>query len=134
MTGEVFYVMCQHSILRKLMTDQGRIETDAVRWFDDGVVKAKAGISLLSGFFGVRARALFAEIPEAYTKDYLSGLLIGTEIRDAYKDNTTEVTMIGSGPLIELYGRAIKSFGGQAQLANENLAAAGIYQLAKEIR
>ena len=134
MTGEVFYVMCQHSILRKLMTDQGRIETDAVRWFDEGVVKAKAGISLLSGFFGVRARALFAEIPEAYTKDYLSGLLIGTEIRDAYKDNTTEVTMIGSGPLIELYGRAIKSFGGQAQLANENLAAAGIYQLAKEIR
>lgn len=134
MTGEVFDVMCQHSILGKLMTGQGRIETDALHWFDDGVDKAKVGISLLSGFFGVRARALFAEIPEAYTKDYLSGLLIGTEIRDAYKDNATEVTMIGSGPLIALYGRVIKAFGGQAQLANENLSAAGIYELAKEIK
>lgn len=134
MTGEVFDVMCQHSILGKLMTDQGRLQADAENWFDDGVEKAKAGISLLSGFFGVRARALFAEIPEAYTKDYLSGLLIGTEIRDAYKDNSIDVTLIGSGPLIELYGRAIKAFGGQAQLADENLAAAGLYELAKEIK
>jgi 2-dehydro-3-deoxygalactonokinase len=133
MTGEVFDVLCKHSILGRLMTDSGRTEEDAGLWFDDGVDKARAGISLLSGFFGVRARALFSEIPEAYTKDYLSGLLIGTEIRDARKVHTGDVTLIGSGHLIGLYGRAIKAFGGAASLADEDLAAMGLYQLATEM-
>ena len=134
MTGEVFDVMCHHSILGKLMTDQGREQEGAERWFDDGIEKAKMGISLLSGFFGVRARALLAEIPEAYTKDYLSGLLIGTEIHDAYKNNHLEVTMIGSGKLIGLYGRAIRAFGGRALLADDDVVAVGLYELAKKIK
>jgi 2-dehydro-3-deoxygalactonokinase len=131
MTGEVFDVMCHHSILGKLMTDQGREQEGAERWFDDGIEKAKMGISLLSGFFGVRARALLAEIPEAYTKDYLSGLLIGTEIHDAYKNKHLEVTIIGSGKLIGLYGRAIRAFGGRTLLADEDVVAVGLYKLAK---
>jgi 2-dehydro-3-deoxygalactonokinase len=134
MTGEVFDVMCHHSILGKLMTDQGREQEGAERWFDDGIEKAKMGISLLSGFFGVRARALIAGIPEAYTKDYLSGLLIGTEIHDAYKNNHLEVTMIGSGKLIGLYGRAIRAFGGRALLADDDVVAVGLYELAKKIK
>jgi 2-dehydro-3-deoxygalactonokinase len=131
MTGEVFDVMCHHSILGKLMTDQGREQEGAERWFDDGIEKAKMGISLLSGFFGVRARALLAEIPEAYTKDYLSGLLIGTEIHDAYKNKHLEVTIIGSGKLTGLYGRAIRAFGGRTLLADEDVVAVGLYKLAK---
>jgi 2-dehydro-3-deoxygalactonokinase len=134
MTGEVFDVMCQHSILGKLMTNHGRELAIAERWFDDGVEKAKAGISLLSGFFGVRARALLSEIPEAYTKDYLSGLLIGTEIHAAYKNKNLEVTMIGSGRLISLYDRAIRTFGGRALLADEDVVAVGLYELAKKIK
>ena len=134
MTGEVFDVMCQHNILGKLMTTQGRELAMAERWFDDGVEKAKAGISLLSGFFGVRARALLSEIPEVYTKDYLSGLLIGTEINAAYKNKNLEVTMIGSGRLISLYDRAIRTFGGRALLADEDVVAVGLYELAKKIK
>ncbi len=130
MTGEVFDVLCRYSILGKLMTEEGRSEEEAQRWFDDGVQKAKAGMPLLSGFFGVRARALFSEIPEAHTKDYLSGLLIGSEIRDAFKDKDRLVTLIGSGHLIGLYGRVIENFGGTVELSDENLAAAGLYQLA----
>jgi len=131
MTGEVFDVLCTHSILGKLMSNDGRNDTDAAHWFAEGVEKAKNGIPLLSGFFGVRARALFAEIPEAHTKDYLSGLLIGSEIRDAFKDKNSAVTLIGSGHLIELYGRVIGEFGGTAVLADENLAADGLFQLSK---
>ena len=134
MTGEVYDVLCQHSILGKLMTDAGRNEGDAAIWFDDGVRKAKSGISLLSGFFGVRARALFSEIPECYTKDYLSGLLIGTEIRDAYSNQDTEVTLIGSGHLMGLYSRAIQAFGGAAVLADEDLAAVGLYRIANQMK
>lgn len=131
MTGEVFDVLCTHSILAKLMSDEDRDDTEAARWFDEGVEKAKSGIPLLSGFFGVRARALFSEIPEAYTKDYLSGLLIGSEIRDAFKDKKTTVKLIGAGPLIELYGRVISAFGGTVELADEDLAAEGLFQLSK---
>jgi 2-dehydro-3-deoxygalactonokinase len=116
------------------MIDQGREREGAERWFDDGIEKAKMGISLLSGFFGVRARALLAEIPEAYTKDYLSGLLIGTEIHDAYKNKHLEVTMIGSGKLIGLYDRAIRAFGGRVLLADEDVVAVGLYELAKKIK
>jgi 2-dehydro-3-deoxygalactonokinase len=134
MTGEVFDVMSQHSILGKLMTHQGRKQAGAERWFDDGVEKAKVGIPLLSGFFGVRARALLSEIPEAYTKDYLSGLLIGTEIHDAYKNKNLEVTMIGSGNLISLYARAIRAFGGRTLLADEDVVAVGLHELAKKIK
>ncbi len=133
MTGEVFDVMCRHSILGRLMTDDGRSTDEANRWFDEGVQKAKMGVPLLSGFFGVRARALFSEIPESYTKDYLSGLLIGSEIRDAYKAQGGAVTLIGSGPLIALYERAIEAFDGHAVRADENLAATGLYQIAKSI-
>ncbi len=134
MTGEVFDVMCHHSILGKLMIDQVGEQENAERWFDDGIEKAKMGISLLSGLFGVRARALFSEIPEACTKDYLSGLLIGTEIHDACKNKHLEVTMIGSGELIGLYGRAIRAFGGRALLADEDVVAVGLHELAKKIK
>lgn len=133
MTGEVFDVMCRHSILGRLMSDEGRNSTEAERWFDDGVQKAKSGVPLLSGFFGVRARALFSEIPEAFTRDYLSGLLIGSEIRDAYKGGNSAVTLIGSGALIALYEQAINAFGGTVNRADENLAAMGLYQIAKHI-
>ncbi len=134
MTGEVFDVMCKHSILGKLMSDAGREPAEAERWFDEGVEKAKNGMPLLSGFFGVRARALFSEIPERYTKDYLSGLLIGSEIRDAVRDLDTTVQLIGSGALIELYERAICAFGGNAELAEEDLAAEGLFQLSKVLK
>lgn len=132
MTGEVFDVLCRHSILGKLMSDSETDQEQAETWFDEGVQKAKAGMPLLSGFFGVRARALFSEIPETGTKPYLSGLLIGTEIRDAYQTDMPEVTLIGSGHLIGLYRRAIEAFGGRAILADENLAAVGLYQLARQ--
>ena len=46
--------------------------------------------------FGVRARALIAEIPEAYTKDYLSGLLIGTEIQDVLVPLISELPSHGT--------------------------------------
>ena len=81
MTGEVFAVLRQHSILGRLMPDvlQG-LRHDA---FLRGVARTAHGQSagLLHDLFTARSTVLLEQMPAEECADYLSGLLIGHEIR-----------------------------------------------------
>jgi 2-dehydro-3-deoxygalactonokinase len=79
MTGEVYGVLRQHSILGRLMENEAH--DDAA--FSAGIERGRKAGGLLHQLFSVRTDGLFgAQLPTALAS-YLSGLLIGHELRAA---------------------------------------------------
>jgi 2-dehydro-3-deoxygalactonokinase len=119
MTGEVYGLFAQHSILARTLDANTPLDEAAFR---RGVARAGTGESLLNSAFGVRALALFDRLSPAQSASYLSGLLIGEEIgRQALP---TEVIVIGASALVERYalalgerGATVRSFGAEATWA-----------------
>jgi 2-dehydro-3-deoxygalactonokinase len=111
MTGELFDLLRSQSSLSRVMT--------APQWspeaFRQGVEDAKEN-DLENLLFGVRTAGLMGRIaPEALT-DYLSGLLIGSEIKAGLKRfNPTgldePITLLGTALLTERYAMAAAVFG-----------------------
>ena len=107
MTGELFALLKAHSILGRLM---GPGEED-LGAFDKGVERAVADPALTALLFSVRAEALFGRLPPHALADYLSGLLIGAEIRANAGGRRAATTIVGSGPLARRYARALEQTG-----------------------
>jgi 2-dehydro-3-deoxygalactonokinase len=128
MTGEVFGVLWRHSILGRL----GGTETiDDDRAFDAGVDCSADGQGLLHHLFGVRSRGLFEEVPASGLASYLSGLLIGHEIRAATP--AVPVAVIGSADLTRLYCRAFARCGLSARPIRGEPAARGLWTIARSL-
>lgn len=124
MTGEVFDVLRRHSIL-------GRgIEHAA--WDDgaflDGVARSGAKGGLLHHLFGVRAAGLLGDLPAESAGAFLSGLVIGHEIRAAAPDGV--VHLIGDEDLVDLYRRALGALGCEAVAGDNRAAARGLFLIA----
>jgi 2-dehydro-3-deoxygalactonokinase len=109
MTGEIFGSLRKSGTLSQLMTGDA---PDAAA-FQQGVEAAQqdAAASLLHSLFGVRTLGLFNRLPGSGLASYMSGLLIGTEIRDALswlrqQGGMPEVTAIGSPALLQAYQQA----------------------------
>ena len=77
--------------------------------FLDGVRRAGEGEGLLHNAFGARALALFERLAPAPSASYLSGLLIGEELRT--QSPVSEVVLIGAPVLTERYALALKEAG-----------------------
>ena len=82
MTGELFALLKDHSILGRLMTasDDGR-DQSAFEQGLDAATTLPGG--LLQHLFSARTLGLFDRLPENAIASYLSGLLIGHELADA---------------------------------------------------
>jgi len=105
MTGEVFAALRNHTILGRLMTAEAGNEAG----FRAGVVAsgdAPGAGDLLHMLFTVRTLGLFDKVPADALADYLSGLLIGAEIRAASGAGAEQVTLIGAADLCARYRRA----------------------------
>jgi len=126
LTGEAFAALRAHTILARTMAD-GPTEQSA---FDAGVARSADPGGVLHHLFGVRALALVGRLTEATTSSYLSGLLIGHEVRAALLPHT-EVHVIGAAALTELYARAILACGGRPRRWPDDTAALGLSQLAE---
>src|SRR4029079_8207140 len=70
MTGEVFGLFAQHSILARTLSADAPLDEAA---FLQGVARAGNGEGLLHNAFGVRSLALFDRLPPAPSASYLSG-------------------------------------------------------------
>jgi 2-dehydro-3-deoxygalactonokinase len=84
MTGEVFGVLRRHTILGRLMP------ADSEPAFDEAVFGEgcrlsldDAGGAILNRLFSARTRGLFDQLGPDALPSYLSGLLIGEEVREA---------------------------------------------------
>lgn len=100
-TGELFNVMSQFSILSNSM-EKGE-DTNA---FDAGLDEAASG-NLLNQFFRVRTRQLLNKVSATSNYQFLSGLLIGTELKDL-RNTSTKIRLISEGSMTQLYSHALK--------------------------
>lgn len=133
LTGETYAVLRQHSILGKLMEPQeGRYDSQA---FQTGLARSGQPGGLLHHLFGVRTTGLFAQFSASALPWYLSGLLIGHEIRALELLQGTpqplQVHLIGNDSLVAAYARALVALGIGVQRHPEDLAAAGMYHFAR---
>lgn len=125
MTGEVFAALRGHTILGRTMQDGAAPDIAA---FDRGVARAGQAGGLLHHLFGVRAEALAGRLAPGAGASYLSGLLIGHEVKAALAGVPADavVPVIGAPELTELYARAIAAGGGLAERIKGEAAARGL--------
>lgn len=130
MTGELFGVLRSHTILGTLMAE-GPFNDSG---FKLGVEASLAGAGdLLHRLFRVRTLPLFGRIGTEMAADYLSGMLIGDEIRaTASNFGSTTVTIVGGNDLARRYARALELAGLKSRMAPENIAALGHFMIARE--
>lgn len=121
LTGEAFAALRGHTILGRMMRDGGG-EPAA---FDRGVARAGDPGGLLHHLFGVRTLGLFGQLADVGAADYLSGLLIGHEVRSAMPQGAA-VHLIGSAGLCARYARAVELCGGRASVDEGEAAARGL--------
>jgi 2-dehydro-3-deoxygalactonokinase len=110
MTGELYNALTASGTLAQLM-EKGDADGDA---FLKGVERAREqGSGALSHLlFGVRTLGLFDRLPRTGLASYLSGLLIGTEMKDALAwTGTRQVIAVGSPGLLANYRLAAQMFG-----------------------
>jgi 2-dehydro-3-deoxygalactonokinase len=133
MTGELYAVLTQHSLLGALMEQAAGALVDDGSAFERGVRASHDGGGLLNHLFGVRTWALFGELAPAQLPSYLSGLLIGHELQGLPADDGP-VHLIGSQALLRQYSLALSLRGVAVQVHGEALAARGLYRLARASR
>lgn len=130
MTGEVFAALKTHTILGTLMTE-GPFSSEG---FEQGVRSGLGGDGdLLHRLFHVRTLPLFDRLPRTSAADYLSGLLIGSEIRSGLANHRSgdTVTLIGRGDLTDRYACALTVAGLKSRVASETVVASGLFEIAK---
>jgi 2-dehydro-3-deoxygalactonokinase len=134
MTGDVYSALCKCTILERTILKQtttGGAVTDEAA-FRDGVSRSADSGGLLHHLFGVRTRALMGQLREEASASYLSGLLIGHEVR-ATMPTGARVVLVGAAQLCGLYAQAIEACGGRATLAEEDAAALGLAAIGRSL-
>ncbi|BFI97295.1 MAG: 2-dehydro-3-deoxygalactonokinase [Rhodanobacter sp.] len=134
MTGELFAVLRQHSILGATGVDAA----DDIDAFARGVAAARdsAAAGALSRLFSARALMLDGALAPGSVPDYLSGLLIGEEFRSALAEGLAQraapLQLIGDDALCGRYRRAAALFDIELPPPIPDAAAHGLWQLAMQ--
>jgi 2-dehydro-3-deoxygalactonokinase len=130
MTGDVFAALKEHTILGALMDGSDPHPASFKAGVEAGLT-AKA--DLLHRIFHVRTLPLMERIPQTGTSDYLSGLLIGSEIASASEqEHTTDVvTIIGRSDLADRYETALQIAGHACLRSPDDIVAVGHFEIAK---
>jgi 2-dehydro-3-deoxygalactonokinase len=130
MTGEVFQVLRSHSLLGALMPAAAAAFEDAAasgvvaEAFRHGLDRSGEPGGLLHHLFGVRAEGLFGAIPADGLEAYLSGLLIGHEIRAmaGLFPTADPVRLVADGTLAGLYTTAFRHLGRAVEVVDAEAA------------
>jgi 2-dehydro-3-deoxygalactonokinase len=130
MSGEVYALLRQHSILGRMMpADDGALDEDA---FTRGVRYARQTGGLLRSAFSARTLALFDRLPAPALASYLSGLVIGEELR-AGTDAAREVVLIGAPALTQRYALALRTLGRDSRSLGPEATWRGLWALARTL-
>lgn len=135
MTGEIFAVLKDHSILGRMMSGSAHDPSAFGRGLDDSASEAGDPTGLLHRLFAVRSLPLFGELPETGVESYLSGLLIGTELAEAARllpdtDGSRSAVIVGRSDLARHYATALAARGFSVEAADPDICATGLYRLA----
>jgi 2-dehydro-3-deoxygalactonokinase len=138
MTGEVFAVLSEHSILGRTLKHGATFDALA---FDRGVQVAQSAdgeLGVLSTLFSARTLGLTGELSPTAQADYLSGLMIGHELaalatvqrRRRNNPNLPSIILIGNAQLCTRYSRALDACGFANVTLAEQATERGLWQLA----
>ena len=131
MTGEVFALMSQHSILGKTMDLQGAFDEAVFLQGVNTIQQTQQSGSVLHQLFAVRTLGLFERLSAAQLPSYLSGLLIGEELRhQAVLPHPDPVLVIGSPVLCLRYTLALQHLHIPCQSHGAEATWAGLWALA----
>ncbi|MHA3738844.1 2-dehydro-3-deoxygalactonokinase [Pseudomonas sp. Eth.TT006] len=138
MTGEVFAVLSEHSILGRTQQPAASFDGPA---FDRGVQVAQSAdgeLGVLSTLFSARTLGLTGELAPTAQADYLSGLMIGHELaalaggqrRRRNSPHLPSIILIGNAQLCTRYSRALDACGFANVTLAEQATERGLWQLA----
>ncbi len=138
MTGELFAVLKTHSLLGRLMpADREASPEDEAAAFAVGIRAAQSAGpgDLPHQLFATRTLGLTKRMPAEGLAHYLSGLLIGHELRSglallAEMPAGTPLLLIGAPALCSRYGRGLAAFGVTPAAQLGNTAPRGLFQFA----
>ncbi|MEO8414151.1 MAG: 2-dehydro-3-deoxygalactonokinase [Ginsengibacter sp.] len=105
MTGEIFDLLANKSILSKSVTKNENLQQYA-SIFEKGVKEGAAG-NLLNTVFHVRIHQLFESLTAEENYHYLSGLLIGCELKQV-AGTQLKILLVCSQSLYERYWQALQ--------------------------
>lgn len=130
MSGEVYALLRQHSILaRTLPAGEPPLDEGA---FTRGVRHAQEAGSLLHAAFSARTLALFERLPGEALASYLSGLVIGEELRARGRPAAPPV-LVGSPALCARYRLALQATGCEARILGSEATWRGLWALAQTL-
>lgn len=136
-TGELYSVLTRHSLLGRLMASSEGADGQLLpAGFERGLVTAKATEGLSGSLFATRADILSGLMTDAEGAGYLSGLLIGAEIREALPRFAPAgpVTVVGAHGLVPLYRAALEDAGAAVEtVEGEAAVVAGLLQAAQRL-
>lgn len=108
MTGEMFSILRSQSLLKAWLDG----EAAPGEAFAEGVARGLEGRALTADLFTVRARVLLGSLAETDVASFVSGLLIGADLRTGVKSMPEgDVVVMGRGALTRLYSAALSQAG-----------------------
>jgi 2-dehydro-3-deoxygalactonokinase len=131
MTGEFYALLSRHSILaRSLPEEQSALDTGAL---DRGLSMAQHGPGLLHTAFSARTLSLFGRIEAAALPSYLSGLVIGEELKAQPLRRGQTVLVVGAEALTLRYERALAPQGVTVRRIGASAAWCGLRAIADSL-
>ncbi len=137
MTGELYAVLRAHSVLGRLMP----VETESVpQAFKAGVLLARndGGAGLTHQLFSVRTLGLTGHLPAVALPDFMSGLLIGHELRAGLgwrgqaRLGDATLVLTGEPALCQRYATAFELFDMDPVPVLPNTSGVGMWRIASQ--
>ena len=132
MTGELYAVLSAHSILGRLALPATSLPPDgAAEAFAVGVRTARVSTRDTTALlFSARSRVLMGELRPEAALEYLSGLLIGGELRSNLVEGARPAALIGDPALCGRYATALGEFGIADVPVIDGTAPRGLWEIA----
>lgn len=116
MTGELYDLLCHQSVLIPSDCEEGCFDWRAFEQGCELTLGSDSG-NLAHGIFSVRTRQLSKELTPVQAKAYLSGVLIGSDVRAARHASEwqllsdTQVVVVGTKQLNKCFSTALNQIG-----------------------
>ncbi|HEX9720664.1 MAG TPA: 2-dehydro-3-deoxygalactonokinase [Ramlibacter sp.] len=132
MTGEFYGLLRRHSILARTLPEaDGELDTQA---FLRGMKHAMRSGNLLHAAFSARTLSLFDRLPAAALPSYLSGLVIGEELRSQQLAALSgPIVLVGAPSLTQRYELALLALGVPVRSAGSEATWRGLWAIAQTL-
>lgn len=131
MTGEFYALLSQHSILARTLPSTDTPHDDTA--FGQGVSRALHGDSLLHSAFSARTLSLFKRMATDALPSYLSGLVIGEELKHQQLKRGDSVVLVGAESLTKIYTQALHQLGVTTQCVGNQATWHGLRAIADRL-